>query len=146
MVSRGGLQALPQAWSAVSKVQSALRADTERIQSDGERRRTPGAPTGLERGLKSSKRTPSGYRADTCEVRFRRTVRHWFEASKSSELFIKYKMEFSMYEERWKLVVSARKRLCCALLSSLCTTTQSKGPLEQLGKARAAALAGGEGA
>jgi len=55
-------------------------------------------------------------------------------------------MEFSMYEERWKLVVSARKRLCCALLSSLCTTTQSKGPLEQLGKARAAALAGGEGA
>ena len=43
-------------------------------------------------------------------------------------------------------VFSARKRLCCALLSSLCTTTQSKSPLKQLGKARAAALAGGEGA
>ena len=33
MVSGGGLQALPQAWSAISTVQSALRADTERIQS-----------------------------------------------------------------------------------------------------------------
>jgi len=36
MVSGGGLQALPQAWSAISKVQSALGADTERIQSGGE--------------------------------------------------------------------------------------------------------------
>jgi len=65
MVSGGGLQALPQAWSAISKVQSALGADTERIQSRGAWRRTPGAPTGLERDLKSSERTPSGYRADT---------------------------------------------------------------------------------
>jgi hypothetical protein len=65
MVSGGGLQALPQAWSAISKVQSALGADTERIQSGGAWRRTPGAPTGLECDLKSSERTPSGYRADT---------------------------------------------------------------------------------
>jgi hypothetical protein len=39
-VRGGGLQALPQAWSAISKVQSALhpsgyRADSERIQSGG---------------------------------------------------------------------------------------------------------------
>ena len=47
------------------RIQSGYRADTDRIQSDGERRRTPGAPTGLERDLKSSERTPSGYRADT---------------------------------------------------------------------------------
>ena len=50
---RGGLFPLPLAWSAISKVQSALRADTERIiQSGGAWRRTPGAPTGLERDLK----------------------------------------------------------------------------------------------
>jgi len=69
MVSGGGLQALPQAWSAISTVQSALRADTERIQSRYSTwRRIPGGPTGLERDLKSSELTPSGYRAGTERV------------------------------------------------------------------------------
>jgi len=36
-VRGGGLQALPLAWSAISKVQSALRADTERIRADTDR-------------------------------------------------------------------------------------------------------------
>jgi hypothetical protein len=59
--------------SALLLVQSALLnlgarsqklgAHSERIQSGGAWRRTPGAPTGLERDLKSSERTPSGYRA-----------------------------------------------------------------------------------
>jgi len=93
-----GLGARSQKFRAHSeRIQSGYRADTDRIQSDGERRGTPGAPTGLERDLKSSERTRSGYRADTER---RRTVRHWFGA-KSSEVI--YEMEFSTYEERLKL-------------------------------------------
>jgi hypothetical protein len=77
MVSKGGLQALhrlgarSQKFRAHSKrIHSGYRAHSERIQSGyrAEVRgggRTPGALTGLERDLKSSERTPSGYRADT---------------------------------------------------------------------------------
>ena len=46
------------------RIQSGNRSDTDQIQSGGVWR-TLGAPTGLERDLKSSERTPSRYRADT---------------------------------------------------------------------------------
>ena len=131
--------------SALLLVQSALLnlgarsqklgAHSERIQSGGAWRRTPGAPTGLERDLKSSERTPSGYRADTDQIQsgYRVPKEGWCGGNcptlvrrvKGQRLCIKWNSLRMKSVGNW--VFSARKRLCCTLLSNLCTTTQSKG-------------------
>ena len=76
---RGEIQALPRAGSALSKVQSALRAVTEQIQSgyrsDTERRcveedsmRSHGLGARSQKFRAHSERIQSGYRADTDRI------------------------------------------------------------------------------
>jgi len=117
------------------RIKSGYKADTERRCVE-EQRRSHWLGARSQKFKAHSERIQSGYRAHSERVQSgsrakralvrRKYVRHRSGASKRSEVI--FKMEFSTYEERWKLVFSARKRLCCALLSSLCTTTQSKGP------------------
>jgi len=81
----------------------------------------------LERGLKSSKRTPSGYRVQISagDTGSERVI--------VQRLFIKYKMEFSMYEERWKLGFQRKEKTLLRFAKQSVHNNTKQEPTEAVG-------------